>query len=161
MILLRNGPGPQLCAIMHMDAQSDLRQSEKFIVLGDAWPGWPCAIVSRCAHYHMLGGGAERGAVGSLTIAYARRLSSSSVGPLRRWPGRGHFPELPKTSHFGRKSRRFVGVVGGGCYFSTRSRPFMYGRRTSGTVTLPSAFWYVSRIAISTRGQAMAVLFSV
>ena len=42
-----------------------------------------------------------------------------------------------------------------------RSRPPMYGRRTWGIVTEPSAFWYSSRIGIRTRGEAITVLFSV
>lgn len=39
--------------------------------------------------------------------------------------------------------------------------PPMNGRSTSGTSTLPSACWYVSRMAISSRGTAHAVAFSV
>ena len=37
----------------------------------------------------------------------------------------------------------------------------MNGRSASGTSTLPSACWYVSRMAISRRGTAHAVAFSV
>ena len=41
------------------------------------------------------------------------------------------------------------------------SSPPMNGRSVSGTSTLPSACWYVSRMAISSRGTAHAVAFSV
>ena len=47
-------------------------------------------------------------------------------------------------------------------YFgSIRSIPFMNGRRTSGTVTLPSSFWKFSKSGMRIRGEATAVLFNV
>ena len=39
--------------------------------------------------------------------------------------------------------------------------PPMYGLSASGTVTLPSAFWYSSSSEMRIRGLAMTVLFSV